>query len=379
MNASGVTNSSTLACLRRRLEILAHGQEIDSGRAHVVHHLVDLEPLLAEPDHDPRLGEDRRIELLDLLEQAQRGIVARARAGSSDRASARFRGCGCRRRAGRRRSPRPPPHACCGSRASGSRSSCCGVSRRSASITLTNCDAPPSGRSSRSTEVTTICSRPSLAAAIATCSGSSGSTSARHAGLDVAEGAGPGAGVAQDHHRRMLLGPAFADVRAGRFLAHRRKVELAHQPARLVIAFADRRLDPDPVGLALSAAGTGSGAFMPGQIAIWRPTCHPSPARLTGWPGKGGCDAGLWQSDRRLSPVPRQPLRKRAANAGSSSPRARRRVPSSSPAATAGPIRRPSSTPTRARSSSSATSPTWSRRSKPTAGVTAFRRRWSLA
>ena len=48
---------------------------------------------------------------------------------------------------------------------------------------------------------------------------------ARHAGLDVAEGAGPGAGVAQDHHRRVLLGPAFADVRAGRFLAHRREVE----------------------------------------------------------------------------------------------------------------------------------------------------------
>ena len=48
--------------------------------------------------------------------------------------------------------------------------------RRSASITFTNCDAPPSGRSSRSTEVTTICSRPSSAAAVATCSGSSGST-----------------------------------------------------------------------------------------------------------------------------------------------------------------------------------------------------------
>ena len=51
-----------------------------------------------------------------------------------------------------------------------------GVLRRSASITLTNCEAPPSGRSSRSTEVTTIWVRPSSAAATATCSGSSGST-----------------------------------------------------------------------------------------------------------------------------------------------------------------------------------------------------------
>ena len=77
---------------------------------------------------------------------------------------------------------------------------------------------------------------------------------ARHAGLDVAEGAGPRAGVAEDHHRRVLLGPAFADVRAGRFLAHGGEIELAHQPARRVIAFADRRLDPDPVGLALLRA-----------------------------------------------------------------------------------------------------------------------------
>ena len=56
---------------------------------------------------------------------------------------------------------------------------------------------------------------------------------ARHAGLHVAEGAGARAGVAEDHHRRVLLGPALADVRAGRFLADRREVELAHQPARL--------------------------------------------------------------------------------------------------------------------------------------------------
>src|SRR6187401_267861 len=51
-----------------------------------------------------------------------------------------------------------------------------GVVRRSASITRTNCPAPPSARSSRSTEVTTMCSSPSFAAATATCSGSSGST-----------------------------------------------------------------------------------------------------------------------------------------------------------------------------------------------------------
>ena len=92
---------------------------------------------------------------------------------------------------------------------------------------------------------------------------------ARHAGLDVAEGAGAGAGVAKDHHRRVLLGPAFADVRAGRFLAHGGEVELAHQPPRRVIAFADRRLDPDPVGLALPGRN-GGGCVHERPDSDWR-------------------------------------------------------------------------------------------------------------
>ena len=53
---------------RRRLKILAHGEEIDVGRAHVVHHLMYLEPFFAQPQHDARLGEDRRVELLDALQ-----------------------------------------------------------------------------------------------------------------------------------------------------------------------------------------------------------------------------------------------------------------------------------------------------------------------
>ena len=75
---------------------------------------------------------------------------------------------------------------------------------------------------------------------------------ARHAGLDVAERAGAGADIAQDHHRRVLLGPAFADVRASRLFAHGMQVEIAHQRARFAIALAGWRLDPDPFGLALA-------------------------------------------------------------------------------------------------------------------------------
>src|SRR5678815_77333 len=75
---------------------------------------------------------------------------------------------------------------------------------------------------------------------------------ARHSGLHVAEGTGAGACVAEDHHGRVLLGPALADIRTSGFLAHRRKTEIAHQLARRMVAWAGRRLDADPVWLALT-------------------------------------------------------------------------------------------------------------------------------
>ncbi len=54
-----------------------------------------------------------------------------------------------------------------------------------------------------------------------------------------------------------FFGPALADIRAGRFLAHRGRGLRAHQLAGLGEALADRRLDPDPVGLALALPGLG--------------------------------------------------------------------------------------------------------------------------
>ena len=82
-----------------------------------------------------------------------------------------------------------------------------------------------------------------------------------HSRLHVAEGAGAGAGIAEDHHGRVLLGPALADVRTGRFLADGRQVEPAHQLAGFVEAGADRGLDPDPVGLALLGRDEGGDGF----------------------------------------------------------------------------------------------------------------------
>ena len=76
--------------------------------------------------------------------------------------------------------------------------------------------APPSFRSSRSTQVMTVWRRPSSASMVATRSGSSGSAGSGAAGGDVAELARSGADAAQDHDGQRLPVPALADVGAGR-------------------------------------------------------------------------------------------------------------------------------------------------------------------
>src|SRR3546814_7176983 len=70
---------------------------------------------------------------------------------------------------------------------------------------------------------------------------------ARHARLHVAERAGPGADIAQDHHRRVFFRPALADIWAGRFLTNSRELQSAHQRPGLVKSRTNRRFDADPV------------------------------------------------------------------------------------------------------------------------------------
>ncbi len=65
--------------LRRRLQILADGEEIHLGRAQIVHHLRHLRPLLPQAHHQAGLGEHRGIEALHLIEEAQRLEIARPR------------------------------------------------------------------------------------------------------------------------------------------------------------------------------------------------------------------------------------------------------------------------------------------------------------
>jgi hypothetical protein len=67
---------------------------------------------------------------------------------------------------------------------------------------------------------------------------------------DVAERAGPRAGVAHDHEGGVLLLPAFADIGAARLLADSGELVLAHDRAGRRICGRSRRFDADPLGLA---------------------------------------------------------------------------------------------------------------------------------
>ncbi len=147
----------------------------------------------------------------------------------------------------------------------------------------------------------------------------------RHPGLDVAEGAGAGAGITQDHHRGVLLAPAFADIGAGRLLTYGVEFQAAHQRAGFGIGAAGRRLYANPVRLARQTRGieTKNSIVHPRLIAagalpnnrsvlqashagVWHerrppanwpvPTCQPTSA------DQGWCGSDDWCSTIRTLP-----------------------------------------------------------------------------
>ena len=146
-----------------------------------------------------------------------------------------------------------------------------GVRARMARMVWAKCSAPPSARSSRSTEVMTTCSSPSLATASATFSGSLGIERPRQPGRHVAEGAGARAGVAHDHHGGVALRPALADVGAGRLLAHRDEPVLAQHAARLAVLRPTRPA---------RARGSSPACAAPAYPACW-PSRGAAAARLS--------------------------------------------------------------------------------------------------
>ena len=142
-----------------------------------------------------------------------------------------------------------------------------GQRSRMARMVSAKCCAPPSARSSRSTEVTTTCARPKLGGRLADMRGLVRVERARQTGLHVAEGAGARAGVAHDHEGGVLLLPALADIRAAGLLAHRDQAVVAHDLVRVDIAGRHRRLDADPVGLFRRRANPADAPFPDGAGA----------------------------------------------------------------------------------------------------------------
>ncbi len=117
-------------------------------------------------------------------------------------------------------------------------------------MTAAKCAAPPSARSSRSTEVTTTWRQAQLRRRVGDARRLVGVERAGQARGDVAECAGAGADPAHDHEGGVLLLPAFADVRAARLLADGGELMLAHERMGRRIARRSRRLGADPGGLA---------------------------------------------------------------------------------------------------------------------------------
>ena len=70
----------------------------------------------------------------------------------------------------------------------------------------------------------------------------------RLARCNVAKGASARADLAHDHHGRVTLAPAFADVWTARFFANGDKLVVAHDLGRVLIAFSAGRFYTDPVG-----------------------------------------------------------------------------------------------------------------------------------
>ena len=231
----------------RRLQVLADGDEVDAGGPHVVHHLHDLFLGLAQADHDAGLGELVRVPLLDHLQQAQAVEVARARPDLQIQARHGLEvviedvGLGVDHH-GRR------PVL---SQEVGRQDLDGGVRRLDADLAhhLGEVGRTAVGhivavdRGDDDVVQTHLLDGQAHLARLFRIQ------RLRQARLDVAEGAGPRAGVAHDHQGGVLLAPALADVRAGRLFTHRHQPLGANDLLGGVVLTRARRLDPQPVRL----------------------------------------------------------------------------------------------------------------------------------
>ena len=120
------------------------------------------------------------------------------------------------------------------------------VRSRTARMQRRKWSAPPSGRSSRVTDVMTTWRRPRRADASATRAGSSSSRCSRLPLVDRAEPAGPGADIAQNHEGGGAASVAFGPIGTAGVLAHRLEPQLVEQSLReeVAVPFGKRSFEP---------------------------------------------------------------------------------------------------------------------------------------
>ena len=93
----------------------------------------------------------------------------------------------------------------------------------------------------------------------------------RLAGRDIAKGAAARADLAHDHHGRVTLAPAFADIWAARLFADGHQLLRLQNIARLLVALGRGGLDADPkrfLRLLLIGAMCLLGVALIGQLEI---------------------------------------------------------------------------------------------------------------
>ena len=260
---------------------------------------------LAQPDHEPRLGDQPGRAGPGQHGQAA-GVAGRGphrplQAGHRLDVVVQHVGPGREDRLQRRgvapavrdRAPRP---------------SVPGVRARMASMVCAMAPAPPSARSSRATQVTTAWPSCIRSTASATRSGSSGVERQRVAGVDLAEAAGPGAALAVDHEGGRAVGPALVDVGAARFLAHRDQPEVVDGLAERAVLLAHAHRDPQPLGLACSTMRDRASGATP----AWRRRRSSGSLDRSGRPaGRSGRSRTSWRSTSARARTPRRPGRRR--------------------------------------------------------------------
>ena len=213
---------------RRRPQILAERQQADTGRAQIPQRLLDLLVALPEPEHHPALRRHVRPQLPGAPQHRERARVRRGRPHAPVETLDGLEVVieDVRARLEHRRERRLVS-AVVGDQHPRCRSP--GSARGSRARWPPSGPAPPSGRSSRATHVTTAKRTPSSATASATRSGSLGSSGAGPPGEDVAEAAAPRAEVPADHERGRAPRPALAAVRTGGRLADGVELLAAHE------------------------------------------------------------------------------------------------------------------------------------------------------